>query len=253
VFCCSIEHARFARDWLRARNVRVEAVYSALDSADRTSCLQQLARGELDAVCVVDMFNEGVDMPAVDRVVMLRPTESPVVFLQQLGRGLRTSTGKRSLVVIDFVGNHRIFLDRVRRLLSLVPSPTSLRDFLEGEATPELPPGCSIDIELEAKDLLRAMLPRGALEVERVYREIVATRGERPSASELFRMGYRPESLRRVHGGWFQFVRNEGHLDDDEAKALDAVGDWLSDLETTAMSKSFKMVVLEVLPGGVTH
>jgi superfamily II DNA or RNA helicase/diadenosine tetraphosphate (Ap4A) HIT family hydrolase len=247
VFCCSVDHARFARDWLRERGTRVEAVHSERDSADRTLCLEQLERGDLDAICVVDMFNEGVDVPSVDRVVMLRPTESPVVFLQQLGRGLRISPGKQSLVVIDFVGNHRIFLDRIRRLLSLATNPTALRPCLESNGPPELPPGCSVDVELEAKEMLLTFLPRGALEVERVYRELFASRGDRPTAGELRRMGYHPDSLRKVHGSWFRFVKHEGHLTPEEERVLGELDDWLGDLETTAMTKSFKMVVLEVL------
>jgi hypothetical protein len=105
-------------------------------------------------------------------------------------------------MVIDFVGNHRMFLDRIRRLLSLVASPTSLHAFFTSNAPPELPPGCSVELELEAKELLQTFLPRGALEVERVYRELVLTRGERPTADELFRMGYRPDTVRPTHGGW---------------------------------------------------
>ncbi|MFN7813305.1 MAG: HIT domain-containing protein, partial [Planctomycetia bacterium] len=68
--------------------------------------------GSLEALCVVDLFNEGVDIPLVNRVVMLRPTESKIVFLQQLGRGLRSAAGKTRLEVIDFVGNHRVFASR---------------------------------------------------------------------------------------------------------------------------------------------
>ena len=74
---------------------------------------------ELEVVFAVDLFNEGLDAPHVDTVLMLRPTESPVVFLQQLGRGLRTSPGKEHLVVVDFIGNHRSFLLKPRTLLSL--------------------------------------------------------------------------------------------------------------------------------------
>jgi superfamily II DNA or RNA helicase len=155
VFCCSIDHARFAAAWLAERGGRVASVFAAPGSADRSAAVTQLLRGELDALCVVDIFNEGVDLPALDRVVMLRPTESAVIFLQQLGRGLRRYEGKERLTVIDFVGNHRIFLDRLRRLLSLVSSPTSLRAYLESDAPPQLPPGCSVDLELEAKQLLR--------------------------------------------------------------------------------------------------
>lgn len=247
VFCCSIAHARFVRDWLRERGVRAVAVYAAPESDDREDALEKLATGELDAVCSVDLFNEGVDVSAVDRVVMLRPTESPVVFLQQLGRGLRRADGKDQLVVIDFVGNHRVFLDRVCTLISLGGRTVSVRDFIERGMQPELPEGCSIDVELEAIDMLRRFLPAGASEVERVYRELRASRDERPTAAELARLGYRPGTLRPTHGGWFDFVAREGDLDDAETRVLAAAGDWLRELETTAMTKCFKMVVLEVL------
>ena len=81
VFCCSIEHAQFAATWLAERGVRVACVFAGPGSADRSAAVTQLSQGELDALCVVDMFNEGVDIPSIDRVVMLRPTESGVVFL----------------------------------------------------------------------------------------------------------------------------------------------------------------------------
>jgi hypothetical protein len=247
VFCCSVEHARFAGRWLRERGVRVEAVFAGAGSGDRSDCLAKIAAGELDALCVVDMFNEGIDVPAVDRVVMLRPTESPVVFLQQLGRGLRRHQGKERLTVIDFVGNHRLFLDRIRRLLSLVPSPPSLRDYLESSVEPVLPDGCSIDLELELKELLHAFLPRGALVVERVYRELVLHRGERPRIGELYRMGYRPSTLRRAHGSWFRFVAAERDLSEDEARALAALEDWLDELESSSLPDPSGLLVLDVL------
>jgi superfamily II DNA or RNA helicase/HKD family nuclease len=247
VFCCSIRHSEFVCRWLDERGVRVAAVHSEPGSADRETTLEALERGELEAVCSVDLFNEGIDVPNVDRVVMLRPTESPVVFLQQLGRGLRQAEGKEQLGVIDFVGNHRVFLDRVRLLVSLGPRPVSLREFLVDGKEPELPPGCSIDVELEAIDMLRRFLPSGATEVERAYRDLVAARGERPAAGELYRLGYRPGTLRATHGSWFEFVANEGHLDEAERRVLERAGEWLRDLETTVMEKSFKMVVLETL------
>ena len=76
-------------------------------------------RGRSQIICTVDVFNEGLDVPEIDTVLMLRPTESPVVFLQQLGRGLRRSHGKDALTVIDFIGNHRSFLIKPRTLLTL--------------------------------------------------------------------------------------------------------------------------------------
>ncbi|MGS4768197.1 helicase-related protein, partial [Acinetobacter baumannii] len=75
---------------------------------------------ELDIVFAVDMFNEGVDVPTVDTVLMLRPTESTIIWLQQLGRGLRLAPEKERLVVIDYIGNHRAFLMKLRSLAALI-------------------------------------------------------------------------------------------------------------------------------------
>ncbi len=247
VFCCSIAHAEFVRGWLADRGVRVVAVYAQAGSHDRADALDSLARGDLEAVCAVDLFNEGVDVPLVDRVVMLRPTESPVLFLQQLGRGLRVAEGKTHLNVIDFVGNHRVFLDRVRTLLSFGREPMTLQAFLASGGSPDLPEGCSVQVELEAIELLRRLLPAGRSEVERAYRELYAVRGERPTLGELFRLDYAPGSLRPKHGGWFDFVGSEGHTTDSERRVLARAGGWLRELETTRMDKCFKMVLLEAL------
>ena len=250
VFCASVAHADFVRDWLREHGVTARSVHSQASSDPREASLEGLSDGSVSAVCSVDVFNEGVDVPAVDRVVMLRPTESPVVFLQQLGRGLRKAEGKERLTVIDFVGNHRVFLDRVRRLLSLAGGERSpsLRELLEGSGALELPHGCSIDVELEAKELLRQLVPRGRSEVERVYRELRLLRGVRPTAGELSRLGYAPRSLLSGgHASWFAFVGSEGDLDAVEQSVLATSGAWLREVETTAMTRSFKMVVLQAL------
>jgi superfamily II DNA or RNA helicase/diadenosine tetraphosphate (Ap4A) HIT family hydrolase/SOS-response transcriptional repressor LexA len=256
VFCCSVAHADFVRAWLRARDVRVAAVYAADGSDDRETALAQLADGELDAVCAVDVFNEGVDVPSIDRVVMLRPTESSVVFLQQLGRGLRASEGKDAVRVIDFVGNHRVFLERLRALLSLGgnASTAALRECLASGDPVELPAGCSVDLELEAKELLsRLFRVGGADEVERVYRELCLERGtdedpsQRPTAGELQRMGYLPSRLRERHGSWFEFVRGERGLLREEEEAFEIGAAFLREVETTEMTKCFKMVTLQVL------
>lgn len=249
IFCCSIDHARFVRDWLSGRGVAAEAVHCGPGSADRSEALRHLAGGQLQALCAVDILNEGIDIPAVDRVVMLRPTESPVIFLQQLGRGLRKLSGKDALTVIDFVGNHRVFLDRVRLLLSLEErtSVAAVRQFLaDGEA--DLPPGCSVEIEVAAIDLLEALLPRASKDAfVQAYRDLRAARETRPTAIEMFHLGYNPASLRAAYGGWFRFLEDQGDLAADERDVLSAAQSWFEDLEQTPMTKSFKMVVLQVL------
>jgi superfamily II DNA or RNA helicase/diadenosine tetraphosphate (Ap4A) HIT family hydrolase/HKD family nuclease len=248
VFCVSIRHAVFVRDWLQARGVRVRLCHGGPDSDDRTAALQDLEAGRIDAICSVDLFNEGIDCRPLDRVVMLRPTESPVLFLQQLGRGLRRADRKERLVVIDFVGNHKVFLDRVRTLLSLGGAQPSVQAFVAKGAA-QLPPHCSLDFELEAIDLLRRLLPPGGTRNALVaaYREIQAARGERPTAGEIVRLGYSLSSLVSGHGSWFGFVAAEGGLTDAEADVVARTGAWLRDLQTTPMTKCFKMVTLEAL------
>ena len=76
-------------EFFRSNGVAAVAVHSGPTSAPRAGSVEQLRAGELQVICTVDMFNEGLDVPEIDTVLMLRPTESPVVFLQQLGRGLR--------------------------------------------------------------------------------------------------------------------------------------------------------------------
>lgn len=255
VFCCSIEHATFAEAWLREQGVRVASIHSAPGSAPRAQTLQSFRVGDLDAICVVDLFNEGVDIPSVDRVVMLRPTESPVVFLQQLGRGLRRHLGKVQLKVLDFVGNHRVFLDRMRVLLAATDRGfQSIGCWLESGVT-LLPPGCEIEVEWEAKEFLKALLPSqrrgiGAIGPElldQVFDEQVAARDERPTAGELFRMGYDIEALRKAGRDWFTFLGAKGCLNQGELAMAREAQAWFTELQTTHMDKSYKMVTLEVL------
>ncbi|MCU0732998.1 MAG: DEAD/DEAH box helicase family protein, partial [Hyphomonas sp.] len=113
-FCVSRRHADFMAEFAQARGLRAVAVHSGESSAPRASALTALEDGDIDIVFAVDMFNEGVDVPSIDTVLMLRPTESSVIWLQQLGRGLRRSADKTHLSVIDYIGNHRIFLTKLR-------------------------------------------------------------------------------------------------------------------------------------------
>ena len=247
-FCCSRRHAIFARDWLRSQGMTSAAVFSGGGDPCGES-LQRLRSGRLQTLCVVDMFNEGLDIPAVDRVVMLRPTESKIVFLQQLGRGLRATEGKSRLLVIDFVGNHRIFAQRLVHLLSLRSQERgwkALRDWLKGKP-PELPEGCLLDVELAAQDMLKEFIPTGAKAGIETYRALREELGRRPTASELFSRGYLPKAVSKAAGNWFAFVESEGDLSDIEREAVAEFQHWLSTVETTSLNKSYKMVVLRVL------
>lgn len=249
VFCCSRRHALFTREWLRSKGLQAAAVFSGGGSDSYSESLEALRRGKLHCLCVVDMFNEGLDIPAVDRVIMLRPTASKVIFLQQLGRGLRASEGKSRLLVIDFVGNHRIFAQRLIHILSLhkaVANWATLKKWLNGE-TPDLPNGCLVDLEVEAKDFIRQFIPSGPSQAIEAYRAMRDEQGRRPTILEVFNQGFLPRAIAARDGSWFEFCVAEGDLNEKEAMVCEQFGDWLKILEATALTKSYKMVVLRVL------
>ena len=250
-FCASITHADFMAAHFRDAGVDALSVHTGPTSAPRHESIEDLRAGRAEVVFAVDLFNEGLDVPEIDAVLMLRPTESPVVFLQQLGRGLRTREGKESLAVVDFIGNHRSFLAKPRALLSLgsrtVPSNTKVLKALEDGDFP-LPPGCSVDYELAAIEMLRELTKgsarSGLAEYVRSYAE---EEGARPSANQAFRAGYNPASVRAKHGSWFGFLGDEGLLSDAEEKVSSSAGDVLAGFETEQISKSYKLVTLKAL------
>lgn len=210
-FCCSVRHAEFMAAFFQAQGLRAVAVHSGPGSAPRATSLDRLGRGEIDILIAVDMFNEGVDVPNIGTVMMLRPTESVILWLQQLGRGLRRVEGKL-LRVIDYIGNHRVFLTKLRALLAAGPGDRSLALRLEQAAagTLALPPGCSVTYDLRVIEILRDLLrPKSGMEdLEAQYRDFRLRHGQRPTAAEIAHMGFDP--ARNGHGGWFDFVRDMG-------------------------------------------
>ena len=155
-FCVTIAHAEFmAREFAR-HGVPAAALTTRTGAGDRADVLRQLRAREINVVFVVDLFNEGVDVPEVDTVLFLRPTESATVFLQQLGRGLRLAEGKSCLTALDFVGHmHRKF--RFDRRFRAILGGTRRQIQREAEqGFPRLPPGCAIHLEREAQEAILA-------------------------------------------------------------------------------------------------
>ncbi|MDA7430084.1 DUF3427 domain-containing protein [Primorskyibacter aestuariivivens] len=245
-FCVSRRHADFMAEFSQARGLRTVAVHSGETSAPRASALQALENGDLDIVYAVDIFNEGVDIPAIDTVLMLRPTESPVIWLQRLGRGLRRSVEKTHLAVIDYIGNHRIFLIKARTLLRVGAGEGALRIALEKLDSHEIsfPAGCEVTYELEALDILKSLIrqPRDGEELTAFYRDFRDRHGVRPTASEIQHAGFNPG--RTGHAGWLGFVNDMGDLTSDMHSAWTANKGLLDEIETTRMTRSYKMLAL---------
>jgi hypothetical protein len=119
---------------------------------DRSDAPRRLRELEVNVLCTCDLYNEGVDLPYIDTLLLLRPTQSSTLFLQQLGRGLRHSKGKSSCVVLDFIGHHRaeFRFDTTLAALTGIPRARLLKAIEEG--FPLLPSGCALQLDAVARD-----------------------------------------------------------------------------------------------------
>ncbi|CAM4127807.1 MULTISPECIES: DUF3427 domain-containing protein [Flavobacterium] len=152
-FCVTVEHAKFMAEKFILAGFKA-AFLTSENSKDRALLRKQLKDKEINYLFVVDIFNEGVDIPEIDTVLFLRPTESLTVFLQQLGRGLRLAEGKDCLTVLDFVGNARPEYDFENKFRALIgKTTTSVYKEVE-DGFPHLPLGCSIILEKKAKETI---------------------------------------------------------------------------------------------------
>ncbi|MFF9345556.1 helicase-related protein, partial [Streptomyces sp. NPDC014773] len=153
-FCVTKAHAHFMADFFRQAGLHAVALDSDSPADVRAQALSDLRGGRLQVIFSVDLFNEGLDIPDVDTLLLLRPTNSATIFLQQLGRGLRRTETKPVLTVLDFIGQHRAefrFEEQFRALTNL--SRNRLVDHIERDF-PQLPSGCQIILEGKSKDLV---------------------------------------------------------------------------------------------------
>lgn len=153
-FCVGVEHARFMAQQFERRGIAARALSGSSSDAERRQALLDLAAGRVSILFTVDLFNEGIDVPNVDTLLLLRPTESATLFLQQLGRGLRRAEGKSECTVLDFVGTHRRefrFDLRYRALLG--GSRQDLRQQVERDF-PFLPSGCHFELDPVAREIV---------------------------------------------------------------------------------------------------
>ena len=171
-FCINKRHADFMAEQLRLYGFNAQSLTSDTPADERKQLAQNLREGTLHYLCVVDIFNEGVDIPEVDTVLFLRPTESLTIFLQQLGRGLRLSAGKTELTVLDFVAqaNRKYDFASRFRALTLQPEKNIQKQIKEGFTL--LPLGCSIVMEKKARQYILDNITSAIYNKNRIVKEI---------------------------------------------------------------------------------
>jgi len=191
-FCVSVAHAHFMANQFNA--VGIPAIALTGDSAqqERDTAQQRLRRGEINFIFTVDLYNEGIDIPEVDTVLFLRPTESLTVFLQQLGRGLRHAPGKECLTVLDFIGQAHMKYRFDVRYRALLDDPGRLILHQVEADFPHLPAGCLVKLERIAKDYVLQNIRQNLRSAKVRLLEAIAE-----DANQLGRVPDLPEFLER--------------------------------------------------------
>ena len=255
-FCCSRRHAEEMAKEFCKRGIKAVAVYSNADgefAEDRDRAIARLKDQDIHVIFSVDMFNEGVDIATLDMVMFLRPTESPTVFLQQLGRGLRTSKGKEYLNVLDFIGNY----EKAGRAPLLLSGAKALEEkTVHDYSSIEYPDDCIVDFDMRLIDLFKEMDKKSLSIKERIQQEFYRVKelldGKVPTRMELFT--YMDDDIYRYcirHAKenpfrrYLDFLNEMNELSAAEQEVYSGIGrEFLALIETTDMQKVYKMPIL---------
>lgn len=223
-FCVNKRHADFMAEQLKLYGFNAESLTSDTPPEKRKQLANVLREGTLHYLCVVDIFNEGVDIPEVDTVLFLRPTESLTIFLQQLGRGLRLSVGKTELTVLDFIAqaNRKYDFASRFRALTLHPEKNIQKQIKEGFTL--LPLGCSIVMEKKARQYILDNITNAIYNKARIVKEI-NTYTSLPTISQF--LGNNNQDIKVLYQGsncWSSLKRAAGRIhyaDDTITKRLE--------------------------------
>lgn len=238
VFCVSVGHARFMTGRLNAAGIPAECVVGDSSAEDRRAAPERLARGEINAIVTCDLYNEGVDLPFVNTLLLLRPTQSPVLFQQQIGRGLRLHPSKENCLILDFVGRYREDF-RFDRLLSSLTGLHRAQLPIEAENDfPSLPSGCFIHLQRQARERILDSLRRLVQQNwQRLCTELqtyvtLQGRGSTRLVDFLKDQGVELESLYRSSGrsGWTCLKRQAGLLPGEASQEEEYFGRRFADL-----------------------
>lgn len=242
-FCTSILHAEHMAQYFSEQGIKAVAVHSGAETPytlSRDVAIAKLVEGEINVIFAVDIFNEGVDIPELDTVMFLRPTESFTIFLQQLGRGLRKAEGKNHLTVLDFIGNYK----RAHYIPSLLAGENPMLErTMKRLHEVDYPDGCDVQFDFRIIDLFKTLARNDPLK-KRMENDYFRLKGElkrRPTRVDIYKGSDIPirEYLRK---GWLRFLNDLEQLDPTEKSWMGTPAEeFLRDIEKTAMTKAYKI------------
>ena len=213
-FCVSIAHAEFMAESFRRAGIPATAITSDSAGNERSQAANRLRNREVNVLFTVDLFNEGVDIPEVDCVLFLRPTESSTVFLQQLGRGLRLDTGKTTCLVLDFIGNQRREFRFDQRFLALFGGTRQQVIHQIETGITRLPGNCYFRLDKESRksvlENLKARLQASRIRMVAELSALAVQLGRRPALLEyLAETRYELSDVYKSSiGGWYSLLED---------------------------------------------
>lgn len=242
-FCASIKHCEVMNQYFRKQGVKSEIIIGETPISKRQEIIGKFKEREIEVIFTVDIFNEGVDIPCIDTLLFLRPTLSYTIFIQQLGRGLRTFEGKDSVRVLDFVGNYKgaelrpLFLTGNYKKGKGVINTTD-KEFL-------LPEGCSAEFNFKLIEYFEKFKRKSIRQEELVkldYKNLMETLERVPTLMDTYTFGEIPVHMYiKTFKGWYNFQKEMGVLSEEQKSYSQKGIDFLYFLETTSMTKSYKM------------
>lgn len=265
-FCAGRGHALFMAEYFVRHGIKACAVISGgglsianNDGAsyllDRRQAIKKLRNSEISVIFSVDIFNEGLDIPDLDLVMFLRPTESPTVFLQQLGRGLRKTRKKNYVNVLDFIGNYK-----KANLLPFFLTGDGRGDIGQRSRTvilpdeEEYPEGCFVNFDFRLVNLFKQMAEAQKELFERVkeeYFRIKEDLGEKPLRLVMYTYldediyaVLRSRARINIFRDYLSFLDKVGEISADEQALLGTVAhEFLQTIENTSMTKMYKLPI----------
>jgi len=242
-FCSSIRQAEFLKTFFHNHGVRALSLHSKTREMSRSDAIRRLEDGEFEIIFTVDLFNEGTDIPSVDTLLFVRPTESLTIFTQQVGRGLRLHPLKDYCAIIDLIGNYRNA--DVKFSLFDTRSDTERKNH---DWKPVVPLNCAIHLETGVINLLQQMANKRQPRRDKLlmaYHDVKRDLGRIPSYLELHLQGREnSREYRQEFKSYIRFLDWAGELTEQESEMLNKYAPWLNDVEGTGMAKSYKMIVL---------
>lgn len=245
-FCASVNHCKTMNRFFQSKGVISEIIIGSTPIKERQNIIEKFKKGKIDIIFTVDIFNEGVDIPTIDTLLFLRPTISYTIFIQQLGRGLRKYKDKKSVKVLDFVGNYR---GAELKPLFLTGKCNRKKEFINiTDKTFVLPSGCSAKFDFKLIEYFESLRKKNLRQEELLkqeYLNLMEKLEKVPSIMEIYTYGELPVHMYlKTFKSWYLFQKRLNLLNEKQEKYSEKAINFMMFLENTAMTKSYKMVVL---------